>query len=346
MMKPTEVLREVAYPFTEMAVLLAMIVFLLLGRFALWGGLLGVFLMVILVPALFRYLLYILEARAASRMVPPLDAELFGIGENFWSLLPLLLVAAIAWAVYFVAEHLGQVAAIAVGLVFGLAFPAAMAILAITRSPVQGLNPLAWFRMVRVCGPDYALIFVVVGVFVAALIFFRAAGLPDFFVDMAGLYALFLFYTLTGVVVRRSGAVDMLSIPDAVELTPEAIAVRDDKERTVILGHAYGFFSRNDRTGGLAHLQVFIDASPDPEAEYRWFYDAMLEWESKDHALFFAQRYLTFLLDMNAQIDALKLIARCCLENSQFMPAAADRERALDVAQRLQHEDLVRHLSS
>ncbi len=345
MMKPAEILREVAYPCTEMASLLAMIMFFLLGSLAAWGQLYGLFLWFIILPPLFRYLLYLLEARAARREAPALDAALFGLAENLWSLIPLILIIAVIWGEVLLAKNLSPTAAILFGLGFLLIFPASSAILAITRSPVQGLNPFAWIRLIRSCGPDYALFFVVMAFFVVgepALL--RAVGLPGFTIEIVGIYSLFLFFTFTGAVAGRSNVIAMVSIPDSRELTPEEVETRTDAERTRTLSHAYGFISRNDRAGGLAHLQTYIDASPDPARDYRWFFNEMLNWEGKDDALFFAQRYLTYLLDVDAKTDALKLIARCRLENERFKPLPGDRERALQVALQLQHDELVKFL--
>ena len=345
MMKPADILREIAYPFTEMAALRAMIMFFLLGSLAAWGRLYGLFLWFIILPPLFRYLLYLLEARAAHREAPALAAELFGLAENLWSLIPLILIMAVIWGDVLLAKNLSPIAAMFFGLGFLLIFPASSAILAITRSPLQGLNPIAWIRLIRLCGVDYALIFVVMAFFVIGVpALLRAVGLPGFTIEIAGIYSLFLFFTFTGAVAGRSNAVAMVSIADAVELTPDEVGARTDAERTQVLGHAYGFISRNDRAGGLAHLQTYIDASPEPARDYRWFFDEMLNWEAKDDALFFAQRYLTYLLDVDAKTDALKLIARCRLENERFKPLPGDRERALQVALQLHHEELVKFL--
>lgn len=342
MMKPAEILREIAYPCTEMAALLAMIMFFLLGSLAAWGRLYGLFLWFIILPPLFRYLLYLLEARAARREAPALDAELFGLAENMWSLIPLVLIMAVISGEVLLAGRFSPIVAIVFGLGFLLIFPASTSVLAITRSPVQGLNPIAWIRLIRLCGLDYALIFVVLALFVVVLpALLNAVGLSGFMTEIVGIYALFLLFTFTGAVVGRSNAMAMVSFPDA---SPDEVEARTDVERTKALSHAYGFISRNDRAGGFAHLQTYIDASPYPAHDYRWFFDEMLNWEGKDDALFFAQRYLTYLLDVDAQTDALKLIARCRLENERFKPLPADRERALQVALRLQHDELVKFL--
>ena len=72
-MKATEVGRELLYPLTDMAIVIAMIFFWLLFGLAQNAGLLGIVLMIILMPAYLRYLLYLLEARANNRSAPVPD---------------------------------------------------------------------------------------------------------------------------------------------------------------------------------------------------------------------------------------------------------------------------------
>jgi len=344
-MKPARLLREIAYPATDMAVLLAMVGFLLIGKLAVAAGFLGLFLGIVTVPAFFRYLLYVLEARVANRTVPPLAVELFGLAENFWSLFPLFLTAVVIWGGFYFAANASALVALIFGLTIAFVFPASMTVLAITRSPVQSLNPTALFTLIRLCGLDYALIFGVIAVVGMIPALLAAAGLPNFLIDLAGLYIVFLLFTFTGAVVAATGANAMISIPEPLELTVDEIESRTTQERANTLSHAYGFISRNDRAGGFKHLQTYIDVAPDAGIEYRWFLDQMFEWESKDHALFFAQRYLSFLLDTDQAVEAMKLIARCRLENARFRPLAEDRERALAVAQRMQNDEMVQALS-
>jgi len=344
-MKPAKLLREVAYPATDMAVFLAMIGFLLIGELAAAAGFLGLFLAIVTVPAFFRYLLYVLEARVSNRTVPPLAVELFGLAENFWSLFPLVLTAVMIWGGFYFAVNASALVALVFGLAIAFVFPASMTVLAITRSPAQSLNPAALFALIRLCGLDYALIFGVIAIVGMIPALFAAAGLPDFLIDLAGLYVVFLLFSFTGAVAAATGANAMISIPDSLELTADEIESRTTQERASTLSHAYGFISRNDRAGGFAHLQTYIDVAPDAAIEYRWFIDQMLGWETKDHALFFAQHYLKFLLDNDQSVEAMKLIARCRLENPRFRPLAEDRQRALAVARRMQNDAMVEALS-
>lgn len=346
MMKPRDILRELAFPLTDMAVLLAIIAFWLLAKLAMAAGLLGVWLAAVVTPAFFRYLLLILEARGAARPAPTLGGELFNWVENFWSLFPLVLLAIIVWGEYFLAQKYPAFVAVGFGLIIASIFPASMAVLAITRSPVESLRPAAILQLIRVCRLDYFLILPVVAALSAILALLAASGLHRFGIELGFIYLVFLVFTLTGAVIARSGASAMISIPDAKPLAADEILTRAESERKSTLGHAFGFISRDNRAGGLAHIQSHIDNSSDPASEYQWFFSEMLTWESKDEALFFGQTYLSYLLNKNERVAAMKLIARCRLENSLFRPLPQDRRRALDVATELGHDDMVEFLSS
>ena len=63
-LKIPAIIREILYPLTDIAVVLALIFFLLLELLVEVAGLLGLWLIIVLLPAYFRYLLYLLEARA------------------------------------------------------------------------------------------------------------------------------------------------------------------------------------------------------------------------------------------------------------------------------------------
>ena len=346
MTTPRSFLHELAYPVSEMAIALSIIAFWFFARLAIAAGLLGLWLAVVVTPAFFRYLLYVLEARAAERQVPTLGGELFNWIENFWSLFPLVLVTAIVWGEFFLAQEYPAFVAVGFGLLVASIFPASMAILAITRSPVESLKPTAMVKLIRLCGMDYVLVLLTVAALSGILVFLAAPVLPRFAIELAFIYLVFLLFSFTGAVVAKSGARFMISIPDPLELTVDEIATQIDAKRSATLSHAYSFISRGNRAGGLAHIQSYIDNSPDPASDYAWFFNEMQNWESKDEALFFAQRYLGFLLDSNERVSAMKLITRCRLENSLFRPLPEDRQRALDVATQLGHDEMVRFLES
>ena len=105
-MKPTEILKAIAYPLTESAVLIPMIVFWLLVSFGvwllvsfgIWGKVLGPIFLILVLPAVFRFLMIVLESRAHGRTPPAPGVESFHIYGNGWSLFPVIIVVAMVLA--------------------------------------------------------------------------------------------------------------------------------------------------------------------------------------------------------------------------------------------------------
>jgi hypothetical protein len=324
--------------------MLALIVFLLLGALAQAAGLLGIWLAIVIVPAFFRYLLYLLEARAAGRQAPPPGIELFNWVENFWSLFPLVLVSLLAWGTWFLASWISPAAAWSFGILIVLIFPASMAILSVTRSPLESLNPAAFVVLIRNCGRDYLLIPAVTIAMAFLIGFLVVSQQPALLTTALGLYATILTFTLTGSVMHANAAGIKVDIPPPLEPDAEKPAADLINERTIVLNHAYGFVSRGNRDGGLQHVYDWIRKEADADAAWQWFFEQMLTWESNTAALTFAQPYLSWLLDGRHDMQALKLIARCRLENPRFKPLPDLRSAALAAAERQHNDELCKYL--
>lgn len=339
-------LRELAWPLTELVVLLAIVIFSLLATLAQAAGFLGIWLGLILLPALFRYLLLLLEAKACGRTTPVATIELFSFVENFWSLASLVIFAIVIWGGVLLAAHVSIIAAQVFALAILAVSPASLAVLAITRSPIQSLNPQTVGRMIAVSGWHYWLVPPTVALAGLLVSLLASAGAPELVVMASRFYCLFLLFTLTGGVLHANGARFALSFDgsdgDVTELPPAA----DDETRLRrrVLSHAYGFFSRDNRAGALAHIESALQNEVDVDGAWQWYFNEMLKWESKDGALMLAQSRLTRLLDEQRDVEAVKLISRCLLENPRFRPLAGDYDAALRAAERLHREDLAKAL--
>lgn len=343
-MQAKAIIREILYPLTELAVALAMIIFLLLETLAEAAGLLGIWLTIVILPAYFRYLLYLLEARANDREAPVPGIELFNWVENFWSLFPLILVAFLMWAEYFLLSNLGFAAAAVPGAFVLAFFPVSMAVLALTRSPIESLDPAALIRVVKACGRDYVLIPLIIVItifFISSLVYL---GAPYILTKAVAMYATILMFTLTGGVLHEHSVAIPIELPPQQKPAAEQLDGQLTRERTSTLGHAYGFISRGNREGGLQHLFQWIEKEANTDDAYRWFLNEMLKWESKEAALLLAQRYVNWLLPESRETDALKIISRCLLENPRFRPLPEDMEAALAAAERLGNDELYEYL--
>lgn len=351
-MKSTDILREVAYPLSNVTVLLANIGFALIATLVIAAislgpiGLLSLALAVISIPAFFRYALYLLEARAQGKQAPPVGIELFNLTENFWGLFPLVFLAVAIWLNIYVYLHVSLVAALVLLGFFFLLYPASMAVLAITRSPLGSLNPVNVFHMIRLCGRDYLWIPLALTAVMFAILFLFRSDLWLLAYVVAANYGFFLLFTLTGAVLQANSIMDEIDIEDPLEPGEDKVAEDLLRERRNIATHAYGFVSRGNRDGGLKHIRQRIAEEADANAACRWFFQEMMRWESKSAALFFAQEYFAHLLSEQLESDALKLISQCLHEDPRWKPLQRDRAAALELAEKYARDDLIRSIKS
>lgn len=343
--------REIGYPLTNPTVIIALVTFYGLGELVVTlaaGG--PVFFVSALIfaafflPALFLYLLHLLEARArGAEPAPPTVDQLVWYG-NGWSLAQLLHAAIVIGAGTAAGRAFGTTGVAAAWAVIAAVLPVSIAILALTHSALESLNPAAIARLVRRCAADYW-IAPAFAVTAAALVGgLRALALSGWIVHFVALYLAFALYALIGGILRPYRLQDEVDIPKPLRPDAAATDAKLAKARNEVLGHAYGLISRDNRTGGLRHLEHWIRDDPEPAAAYRWFFEQMMRWERKEPALFFGQRYLGWLLRNGEDVTAVKLILRCRLENQSFRPLPEDRDRACDAAERCQQDALADRL--
>lgn len=341
---PTDVLREAVFPFRDLAVVQAMFWFWILGMLVDAAGLFGLWLAIAIVPAFFRYALHLLDARAEGRTAPPPGIELFNLVGNFWSLFPLVLIAALTWAIVAIGWNVSLVAAALTAVALLFVLPASMAVLAITRSPLQSLNPASWARMVGACGQDYLWVPLVILLATISIGWLAYAGLPLFVLEFLSIYVFYLMFTLTGAVVGAQGVARLVDIPDAVEPGADVVEEQLTAERKRVANHAYGFISRGNRAGGFAHIEEWLREEGDGEEAWQWFFEELLRWDSTTPALFFAQDYLRLLLDRRHDAQAIKLLARCLHVEPRFRPHEADRDAVTELLERANRDDLKKQL--
>jgi hypothetical protein len=316
---------ELLFPVRSLACLLAMLMFALLILLALKAGLPGLWLLVVVVPALFRFLVIVAEARAEGRNVEPAGIEFFTLAGSAWTLFPVLPTAGTLVVVHTMAGTEPALAA-AVGLAASVMLPAMIAVIVITHSPLQALHPAALWRLVRSVGPSYLLasfLFLLLG---AAVATGGTAG------ALGALYLLFAFHAVCGALLRERDLLHDIDIP-ADEATAAALgAVALAQERRVCLGHAYALFSRGNENGALAYLAKWLEQDPEPYGARDWLQKEMFGWENRRPALCFGQDYLGWLLAAGEPILAVKLMLRLRRLDPAFRPAAADLPAALAAA--------------
>jgi hypothetical protein len=345
-MKASEIGRELLYPLTDMAIVIAMIFYWLLFGLAQNAGLFGIALLFLTLPAYLRYLLYLLEARANGKSVPVPAIEMFNPADNFWTLAPMIHIAVAIWAGILLAKLISPFSAMLFAAAYLVIVPASMAVLAVTHSPAESLNPAAIVRMVRACGVPYFIVPIILITMSCIYVLAYLAGMPLILIDVGTSYQIVLLFSMTGAVLHANNVAMQVEIPGPIEPTAEELAQNLNDERRRVANHAYGFISRGNRQGGFAHIRQWLEKDTAVEEAFQWFFHEMLKWESKDPALFYAQEYLGRLLSWQMDYEALKLIARCLHENKRWRPLPEDRDEVNELALRHGREDLVKLLKN
>ncbi len=321
-MTPAKLVQAILYPLTSSTVLVPLVVFWLLASFAAWGGLLGLFLMALVLIATVRFLMMVLEARARDREPETPGVEFFSLFGDGWNLFPAALVVLSVLLINVADDAFGIAGATVVSVVVCVAFPASLAVLAVTRSPLQSVNPVAIVKLIGRCG----------GTLWIAIVFGQLAGwlalasnaLPAMLASFVQMYLWFAYFSLLGSLIEPYKLFEEVDIPPPLQKSADEISGDIEKHRVGVLGHAYGFVSRDNREGGFKHLFDEIEKDPDPVGAWAWYFNKMMGWEQSHHALFFAQHYIRDALRHGEELIALKVAMRGHYADEQFRPFRED----------------------
>jgi hypothetical protein len=342
-MSPREYLRELAFPATSTTTIFALIAFFILLWLALAAGLFGLWLAIVTIPALLRYLTMIAEARAGGIDTAVPGIEFFTLVGQWWTLFPTVLVIALAWLFRFTGHVVGEPAAMLVLVGGAILLPAPVGILVATHSPIASLDPRGIGQYIGDAGAGYW--YAPATLVLSAVVTVLPDFLPMWALALVALYLSAASFAVIGAVTRQIGLVERVDIADASEPDPDRILETEARERARALTHAYGFASRGNRDGALAHIYDRLASDPDPDVAWPWFLEQMLAWDDPFPGLLLAQQYLGRLLELGDELAAVKLMLRCRMLHDGFRPLSADLPAAIDAARSRGNEELVAALS-
>ena len=338
MIRPSDIARAILTPLTELSVLLPLLMFWGLLTFGLYRLPLGIIVVLLALPPLFRYQSFIVEACASGRVPGAFDAEYFNWIGTGWTMFPLVLAGVFGYAGWRATGAWGEAGMWVTVVAASAIIPASLAVLAITHSALQAMNPVALFRVFEQAGAR----FIVAPAYVLLLAWLTLASgsLPLWALVFAGIFILFSVASLTGTLIAPFKLVDNVYIADALEPDERKSAAELLQLRESVLAHAYGFISRDNREGGFQHVFSAIEQDPDPAAAWDWYLRSMFLWEDKMHALFFAQHYIRDALAHDEPVRAVKAALRCHRENEQFRPLRENLPALIEAAERTGNEEL------
>ena len=337
-MKPLSLIKAILLPVMSVTVLLPLLLLWAILSIGTSGHPMGILVLILSLPPIFRYLMIVLETCAKGENPRAFDAEFFSWTDSLWTFFPLLLAIALTYLGFTIHGYFGTTGVYALLVVVSGALPASFAVLAITHSPLQSLNPVALGRLLNATAESFWLASVYL--IVIGWVFVQAGQLPNMAGNFVYLFGLFSFAALTGTLLEPFGLVDDVSIPESPEANDEEIRGNIEAARASVLSHAYGFISRGNRDSGLTHIKQWIADDQDPEAAWAWYFNKMLGWENQQHALFFAQHYVHDLLRHGDTVPALKIIMRCRLINDRFKPLGEDVPVAIEAAESVGNREL------
>ncbi len=338
-----ELAREFLYPVRRLSVFLTVFglsVLALITVMLIWMGFfvgiliavpLAVIVAVFTVPVLLRYTLDVLRARARDLDPEPIGIESFSYYENLWSLFPALLAGAWVWAIWTAERAFGVAGAVAGIAAMAVLLPAMLLALALTRSPLESVNPLNQVRLLRRIWRGY---WPVPAVFLAAVVTQLYVVQPPAWLAMyLNVYLALGLHAALGGVARSYSLFDEVGFATPAAGSVNVETARLEQRRGGVLTHAYGFASRGNVDGALKHISGWLERDePYPGDAWPWFFDAMLRWDDVHPALRFAQRYLDVLLAAGEHRQAAKLMLRCRHVNPDFRPHAGSLDAALEAA--------------
>lgn len=336
-------LRELAFPVTSATTVIALLTFAVLIRLAVAAGLLGLWLAVVTVPAVLRYMTTIAEARVEGVDTTTPGIETFSIVGQWWTLFPIVPVTALAYVVWIAQGAADGIPAVLAALGLVAILPALIGVLVLTHSPLASLDPRAITHFIRGCGPSYGYALVTTAlVVVLALV---PDLLPAWVLVLVEAYLVAACFAVIGGVSRDAGLTGQIDIPDAVEPDVDSVHESMARNRSRVLDHAYGLASRGNRDGALAHVRDGLANDPDPDSAWQWFVEQMLRWEDSYPGLLLAQQYLERLLALDCHVAAVKLMLRCRLLDERFRPLPSDLSAAIEAARSCDNDELVAALS-
>ena len=330
-MGPGKILKGILLPLTDLSILMVMALFTILVSIGIYGGPLGILIILLSLPPIFRYQLIIVEACARDESPGALDADYFNWVGGAYTFFPLPVAFLFVFIGYYANDAFGISGIIATVILACITFPATLALLAITHSPLQSINPVAIFRLYTKSdhlfwiAPIYFAILAWLGV--------QLESLPMPLTNFLQIFFMFSLAALSGTLIAPNRLVDEVDIPDALEPDEATLAGNLEATRSGTLAHAYGFITRNNREGGFKHIMTEIERDPDPAGAWLWYFDKMQRWEENQHALFFAQHMIRDMLQHGETVPALKLVMRCRLQNEQFRPFREEIPALLEAAE-------------
>jgi hypothetical protein len=202
------------------------------------------------------------------------------------------------------------------------AFPASVALMAMTRNITAALNPASILGVIRVVGLRYALLLLWCGaiVYVAgnASDALRSGFLTPFLAEVIGVWAFLALFVVVGMGIGERSAEFGFQLDEDVRRGH----VEGDRHRIwqSTLDRAYASIRSGFVSEGYGTIKQLIAAERDSLDVYQWTFNKMLDWEDRTHAVELARLFVVRLVDEKKHRAALALVDQCRKLSPGFAP--------------------------
>jgi hypothetical protein len=306
-------------------VIVTAVVYGLLLTMAVFAGLFGLLLLILISLSLWRYCYAVLRnvARGWNHFPPP-DIESTNPVGNMAVVLHYVFFASLSYLIV-TTPLIGEPLRVLLIGVVAVAFPASAAVMGMTNSLFAALSPISMSTVVRELGTDYAKLVVVCAALFALRFLSDSLGAISWLLGLVGdlvsvWTTLALFLAIGAALRAHRFDFDLLEGLDDAEERDERER-RNDWQKT--LDRAYTSVRSGLAAQAYRTVKELIASENDSLEIYQWTFNGMLRWDEPHHAVLLGERFAKRLWDEGRKVDALDLAQRCRKLSPQFVPPAA-----------------------
>ncbi|HSC05435.1 MAG TPA: hypothetical protein VLD59_01260 [Steroidobacteraceae bacterium] len=315
---------------------------------AVKSGLLGIPLGLILLSWYFKYAYVVLDTTMRGFDEPPvLSMEMVNPASEQRPLGQLLIIL-VFYAGTRAAEPLvGSVAVSVVRAAALILLPACVAVLGVSRSVFEAVNPSVLLKTIRILGLQYLVMIAAVALPFALAWFLFARG-TDLHLTLA--MALLMFgglatFSLIGGVLYEKRAELGIDAWKSPERDRERADRDTHKRHERVIDELYGHWRGGARTEARQAAEKWLAARDYDFEEFDWLCERLLLWPDRRLAHRLAQDEITRLLQAKRVSQALKVARRHLAADADFRPArAAELIRLVTLARDAGDRPLARRL--
>jgi hypothetical protein len=319
------------------------------------AGLFGIWAAFVLVPALWHYCHAVLLAAAQGRRtIPTVEIDrlnpLGGWRVTAHFIVFWLFLFMVLYVRPFGEAGFGAALNWAAVLATAFVFPASAAVLAVTSSLEDAMNPRGVARLIGILGPSYF------GLVVPCAALALAAALAPTYIlprigflslildNIVAVWALLATFVAAGIAIRQHRT--EFAIPGEVETAAEYAQRLQRREWGNTLNRAYGSIRSGLVAEGYKTLHELSDRHGDSAEILNWLFENMLDWEDRTHALQVGARLIERHMADNDMLAALELLTRCRRLDPKFAVAAPTTVALADFARSIGRHGLADELGT